>query len=324
MNIAENDSIEGDGRLSSNFSRDDRFYVYIAYGLKIASQIAIPEFADIETIDGNAEVEMTFLEDKLPQDCVPVEVAAEEMALQSQPDFALLYMKDTGVFIVEKGQKITIVPNPQASLIKIRQTAIGKAMAILLCQRKYLILHGSGVLLNGSVAIFLGNSGDGKSTTAATLHRLGHPLITDDVAAIDLTRNATIHPTYPQLKLAETTGQALGYRSLGKLDSPLNKHWYRFSQVTEQKPLSVGAIYVLAKGSQLQIESLPPQKALTVLMQHSSHNLLFHQQEMHHFLQCTTLARRVPVYRLQRSFDLDLLSQLGKSLEEHFISQLST
>lgn len=60
----------------------------------------------------------------------------------------------------------------------------GTVFAYLLQYRDYLVLHGSAVLVNGKAVIFSGDSGAGKSTTAAAMVARGYSLITDDVVAI--------------------------------------------------------------------------------------------------------------------------------------------
>jgi len=47
------------------------------------------------------------------------------------------------------------------------------------------VLHASGVELNGRAALFLGSSGAGKSTLAAALVQRGYPLVTDDFCVIN-------------------------------------------------------------------------------------------------------------------------------------------
>lgn len=46
------------------------------------------------------------------------------------------------------------------------------------------VLHGSAVEIDGRLAVFLGNTGAGKSTLAASLHEAGHLLLGDDAVVV--------------------------------------------------------------------------------------------------------------------------------------------
>lgn len=57
----------------------------------------------------------------------------------------------------------------------------------IIAQSGALVLHGSAVEIDGQLAIFLGQTGAGKSTLAASLHRSGHRLLGDDAVVISET-----------------------------------------------------------------------------------------------------------------------------------------
>ncbi|TGV75989.1 serine kinase, partial [Mesorhizobium sp. M2D.F.Ca.ET.145.01.1.1] len=88
-------------------------------------------------------------------------------------------------------------------------------LARLLHQRGLLVLHASAIAVTGRGAIFMGDKGAGKSTTASALIRAGHDLLTDDVVALDLANpnQPMIVPGFPQIKLAADAAAAI---SLGQ------------------------------------------------------------------------------------------------------------
>ena len=67
-------------------------------------------------------------------------------------------------------------------------------------------------------------------------------------------------------------------------------------------PLLLRRIYVLAEGQANEIEPLRPQEALVELVRHSYVARLLEATgtASSHFLQCASLANRVPICRLKR------------------------
>ena len=62
------------------------------------------------------------------------------------------------------GREIIIDAKEDSEPALLRLCILGPGFAVLLHQRNYLILHASAVSVEGEAVIFLGNSGDGKST----------------------------------------------------------------------------------------------------------------------------------------------------------------
>jgi len=75
-----------------------------------------------------------------------------------------------------------------------------------------LVIHASAVEINGRLAVFLGETGAGKSTLAASLHSAGHRLVGDD--AVILTQGSggvAGQSVYPSLRLyPESISAVLG------------------------------------------------------------------------------------------------------------------
>lgn len=295
-------------------------FSYFAYGLGIKSVLPIPEFIPAQVrCDVTIEVE----KDRSPREYLPLEVVSEAMALKLSQEEAIVYWQDVGVFLVQGGKKIIIIPVADISENLIRLFLVGSIMAILLYQRGLLVLHASVVNINSSAVAFLGVSGEGKSSTAAALHAYGHGLIADDVAAITLGKEqVTITPGFPQIKVSLEVANCLGYdsSSLHLLHPNLKKLGLRHTQDFYQKPLPIKRIYVLTDHAEFGIEPLKLQEALIELSRHSRLTTLFRFETATHFLQCVTLAKECTIYRLKRPRDLSLLPKLVKLVEEDVLS----
>ncbi|EGJ32069.1 MULTISPECIES: hypothetical protein [Moorena] len=317
-----------------------KLFSYVAYGLGIHSALPIPEFipAEVECdvtihIQSNdystgcvrvASAEAVGHATRSPNrkisDYIPKEVIQQPMAFQLSRDEAVIYLKDTGLFLVQGGNTIIIIPAAGACLSRIQTALVGTVMAILLYQRGLLVLHASVVNINGGAVVFLGNSGEGKSSIAAALHTQGYRIITDDVAPVRLDQGkAKVAPSFPQIKLSREVAKVLGYDQdkLGLLVPKLNKPGYLLNQDFTQALLPIRCIYVLVSGSQLSIKRLKLQEAVMELSHHSRLNSLFDSEKASHLLQCAQLANQCSVYRLQRPRNLALLPELGRLVAEH-------
>ncbi|MEL6461130.1 MAG: serine kinase [Cyanobacteria bacterium J06621_15] len=297
-------------------------YSYIAYGLNFQSELAIPEFIPGQ---GECDAQIIIKEGSTPDEYLAQEYLSQEWALKVHQREAFVYVKNTGIFLIHEGHKIIVVPTKDATEKQIRLYLAGTVMAILLYQREFLVLHASVANINGSAVAFLGESGEGKSSTAAAFYKKGYDILTDDVAPITLAKGAaTITPGFPQIKLCRKTAETLGYDfdSLDAINSPKQKRGYRFKP-SSSAPLPIGRIYVLYEDTEFKIERLTSKESVIELLRHSRPITLYHSGDTNHFFQCVTLAKECGVYRLGRPRNLALLPEIVKLVEENLSSQLT-
>ena len=83
-------------------------------------------------------------------------------------------------------------------------------------------LHGTVVVINGEAVAFLGDCGYGKSTLGAAFLRLGFPILTDDLVALERTASGyAVHPGMPRLKLFPSVARRV--LGVGQRGTPLNR-----------------------------------------------------------------------------------------------------
>lgn len=285
-------------------------FSYYAYGLGIQSELEISEFV---SIPAGSDVTIVVDRDASISDHLPEEAIEQSWAMHLTRETAIVYVRDTGVFLIENGNKIVLIPAPEASAKVIRFYIVGTVMAILLYQRKFLVLHGSVINIDGEAVIFLGNSGDGKSSTAAALHAAGYQLVNDDVAPIVVgDRPALLQPGFPQIKLSPETAETLGYdfASLPLIHPQESKRGYRPQHNFSRSPLKIKRIYVLAYGDEFASTPISASLATMELSRHSRPTTLYQRGDALHFFQCADLVKEQTIYRLQRPKDLKLLPQI--------------
>ncbi|MBE9038104.1 serine kinase [aff. Roholtiella sp. LEGE 12411] len=299
-------------------------FSYFAYGVGIQSELPIPEFIHAQR---GCDVTVHIDNDHTAVDYLSEQVISQPWNLKLSLEESVLYIKEVAVFLVQGGDKIVVIPAPNACDILIRFYLVGTVMAILLYQRGLLVLHGSVVNIHGGAVVFLGVSGQGKSSTSAAFLAQGYGFLSDDVAPVTLgTKPATIAPGFPQIKLSRETAAALGYdfESLLVLHPDDEKRGYRLTQNFSQTPLPISRIYVLADDTEFGIEPLNPRDSVMELVQHSRPTTLYHSGGTSHFLQCVALAKEQTIYRLKRPRDLTLLPELVKLVENHLSCQIQS
>ncbi|NEQ88783.1 MAG: hypothetical protein F6K26_55505, partial [Moorea sp. SIO2I5] len=218
-----------------------------------------------------------------------------------------------------------VIPAPDVDELKLQLALVGTVMAILLQQRGALILHASAVEMDGKAILFLGNSGEGKSTIAAALQAQGYAVVADDIAAVSWEEGkAMLAPGFPQIKVGREVAEVLGYdwESLWQLHPRLEKRSLRLVRDFPQRSLPISRIYLLASGSQIKCEPMKTQAGLMALIQHSELMKLFSSGEVMQFERCASLAQSSEVVYLQRPRHLSLLSKLVEVVEEDVGSSL--
>jgi hypothetical protein len=214
--------------------------IYKAFGLKISSQLAIPELTATE---GKPDATIKI-------GSVPISLdhpLQKSVYFEAAHNILLLKIPNVANYLVCNGNEIIIDPVSGNDDDSIRLFLLGSALGALLLQQGILPLHGSAVNINNSAVVFTGISGSGKSTQAATFVQKGYNLIADDIAAIGFFENIPyVMPGIAELKLRSDTLEHLKIESgqLNAVKRELNKFKLPFEQ-NEQDRIPVTNIYVL-------------------------------------------------------------------------------
>jgi len=182
------------------------FHHYHAFGLNILSAAACPELLPW---DGNGQVDVTISDGKVPEARTGAD--GRPRWFEAAPNRLLLNIPHVARYRITDGRRIVIDRRRRADEAGVRLYLLGSAFSGLMLQRGCLPLHGSALAVKDGCVVFLGDTGSGKSTTAALLLQRGFPVLADDVCAVYLDRNIPMAaPAYPQLKLLDPVAAALG------------------------------------------------------------------------------------------------------------------
>jgi hypothetical protein len=93
----------------------------------------------------------------------------------------LLRFPGHGDFLIsEDGSEVRCRPLPGTPASTIRHLFLDQIIPLILSRRESLVLHSSAVLTPQGAIAFVGKSGQGKSTLAASFTQIGCPIISDD------------------------------------------------------------------------------------------------------------------------------------------------
>ena len=287
--------------------------LYSAYGLHIASDIALPELS--VTSDAAIPVDVHIRRGRLPS----MLADAPECGLGVAVTDASIHLEwtEVGTFSVREGREIIVSPREGVSEEIVRLPLLGVVLGALLHQRGKITLHASAVSVGGVAAAFVGQKGAGKSTMAAAMQRRGHALLTDDVLAID-PETYRVESAFPQLKLRGDAADALQADpgTLARLAPDLDK--YALRHVTfDASSHPLGAVFVLEEGESLQCTPLDGMNAFLTLMGqgYASRFLGTEGTRSSDLRHHTALAAAVPVVQLQRPRDLSRLPAVCAAVE---------
>ncbi len=292
---------------------------YTTYGLRIGSQLELPE---LEPHPAEPHPDIRIQVGELDEPFEGADVTTPW--LQCSSDRCQFLLNHIARYRVERGRTIRIdrrlgpAGASTASEGDLRLYLLGSALGALLHQRHWLPLHISAVQTPAGVWGFTGDSGAGKSTLAAWLHyRYGWKMVSDDVGVIKPGEAApTLYPGPPRLKLWKDTLERLEIdrqglaRDLTRTEKfHLNRH-QGFTHHTE--PLK--ALVMLERafpGQKASIEAVEGVEAFKVVM-----SALYLPEWGQRFngparlMQYgADLARQIRVYRYRRPWSLEKIEE---------------
>ncbi len=168
---------------------------YSSYGLRICSDIALPELAPA------APGPVDLVIRRAPLSLAPILTARPQGEAFSAEGVDLWWSTVGGFRLPHDSSEILVDALPDVDDDLLAFPLLGAVLALALHRRALFSLHASAVAVNGRGVVLMGDKGAGKSTTAASLLAAGHPLLADDTVVFDPDLAAMI-PGFAQVKLA--------------------------------------------------------------------------------------------------------------------------
>src|SRR5688572_18070372 len=193
--------LESHQRLSQagNFPAAETPFTYSVCGLSVRANRAIPWLRPAPAAAAHADLQLVTHEipgwlREMPADTPEPFLDSRLVDRSGRPllrawtlgsgAFLRLVHCDGTVYVVERsGTGVWMVPSP-ADATTGYDFLLEFVLALVLRLRGIVCLHGAMVVMEGRAIVLGGHAGVGKSTLAAALGRRGHPVLTDDVAAV--------------------------------------------------------------------------------------------------------------------------------------------
>ena len=126
-------------------------------------------------------------------------------------DGYLLRFPDLADFEVSAdGESVVAYPAENGDEVTVEHLYINQLVPLALSRQGWPAFHASAVTMPGGVVVFLGKSGMGKSTLAASFALGGASFLTDDALIIEETDGGClVQPSHPSLRLWQDSKEAL-------------------------------------------------------------------------------------------------------------------
>jgi hypothetical protein len=309
------------------------------YGLRLASNVAIPGLSVLPNADGIADIQVRLNQSPSPLSAtvspseifyvsritdangVPVLRAA---MLAGGTHLALLYCDGTRFTLDRNGHEVFADWPDELTLEDASSYLVGPVLGLVLRLRGIFPLHASAVSIGDHAIALMGPAGAGKSTTAAGFARCGYRVISDDVVALSQQDTRFVIPAgYPRVNLWAESVQALFGADVNlPLISPAwDKHFMPLDRDRqfETRSLPLGAIYILHRRerglAKPIVEEMSAREAFFALLGNTYMNhLLDPTMRRREFETLGGVVAQVPLRRVRAAADSSMLPDLCKAI----------
>jgi hypothetical protein len=238
-------------------------------------------------------------------------------------DLIVRFTDETSFLLGSDGHSISLISAPSVyTRDDLAAYALGPVVAIALHLQGAVLLHASAVVLRGKAIVFAGEAGSGKSTTAAMLHRLGYPVLADDVTEFAGPSPYCALASLPTVRLWPDVVHALfGEAAVFPDRAP---SWDKKLVVIEPAPPAeiAAVLFLEARDASPRLERLPPREAWRRLMANVYTRMLPGEAMSKRIFEVTSaLADDVPMYSFTPPL-LEHADDLGAFLERELEASL--
>jgi len=298
--------------------------LHTAFGLEIESELSLPWLlpgsgrpSDVSIRYGSVP---TALTDPL----------GDGGYFQANRDVFLFKVRDVARYLVVKGREIWIDRVPDCSEDLLRTYLLGSIFGAMMHQRRLLVMHASSIRTARGAVLFVGPRGHGKSTLLAALIRRGHPMLADDVTAIDVeTPSAPLaFSSFPRMRLSADSAAQLGLQvgSCPRIPSS-NKFLVPVDRFCSE-PQPVHAVYALDihEAPDIRLEPVDSLQRFAIVGKNTYRTNFLQALGLRqmHFQAAANVAKAVQMRRITRPASPFLLDELVDRLEAEFGPPVTT
>jgi hypothetical protein len=303
----------GDGLrhgIDASFPQQDSCFRYGVYGITLRSQIALSlseaENSNLPEVELKIGSPSLFLNADQWAALKPNPGGWGEHAFLRDGSIYLRWPELADFLVSSDGFQITfgLGPAPHEAF---QVYLLGQALSFALVKTGFEPLHSTSVVIDGSAVAFLGNSGFGKSSLAASFVGAGYPLLTDDLLLFRHNGEGLYgYPGPPRIKLFPKVAREFLKSNLEGV--PMNNNTRKlvmplFENQVHRTAARLKAIYVLNsprnvfRKQRTKMAQLHPREAFVSLLRNTFNRLLIDPERLkRQFAILAQLVAKVPVF----------------------------
>jgi hypothetical protein len=227
--------------------------------------------------------------------------------------------------VTADARAVTCIPAPEVPEGTAQHLYLNQVLPLVLSKLGKLVFHASAVEVDAGAVAFVGESGRGKSTLAASFAVSGCPFLTDDGLVVEpsVTGFAAL-PSHPSIRLWEDSEAALLPPAARRAPPVHYTAKARFLADDELAfcavPRPLRRVYFLGEGSaeQIELQRLSPAETVVEWVKHSFLLDIEEQPRLaSHFDQVVALANQPIHYRLDYPRHFDQLAAVRQAILAH-------
>ena len=230
----------------------------------------------------------------------------------------------------DAGRCVDAYPHADTPPTTVRHLFLAQVWPVLLSLRGHIVLHASAIRIGDRAVAFVGHTGQGKSTLAASFNREGYALVTDDILVLEWADDVVrAVPSYPEQRLWSDSADALTdapetlhnvahYTNKKALHLPLEERSF------VERPVPLAAIFWL-EGTSGEVEASAAEEVSTMPLSLSEAYVALLDQVFRldfsdqtrmrrEVKQLTKLVHNVPVFRLRYPRQYEMLKEVHQTV----------
>ena len=234
------------------------------------------------------------------------------------------------IILDQNRQRISIIKPEHLRPGRLKSYLLGSVMSSILRERGIICLHASVVEINGNAVAFAGPKSAGKSTTAAALAKHGASILTDDIAVITSTDSKFhVQPGYMYLRLLANSVDAVYGEDNNRPDPETenSKYHIRLGQTDNNRgafmhePMPLACIFLLTprtvSATSTTVSLVEPKDRFMALF-NNVYGFYLDKDSTYanEFKTLGRLANATPIYRIERTDDIDKLDAVCETILE--------
>ncbi len=302
---------------------DTTSYIYGAFGMHFVSPAPVPGLSPVsQKVENSISIQFGGVPESIAQP------EHRDSTSQASASECLLVIPGKLRFYVDANERVFVESLAEMDPYVFWGLVLSLTFSVVGLRRGFVPLHASAVCRSGVSVALAGQSGAGKSTTAATLLDLGHEAYSDDLCLVQWSPGGTavIGAGLPELRLWDETAEVLGWSADQRIGSVENisKAIYRRKD-SSRFTMPLTRIYALefsGDPSQHGIHPIKGFEAMTTLMRclRMRPGLVTNGLQYRLFESLARVSRDIEIFRFSRPSDKSRLQYWAERLAQHIDS----